>query len=607
MATEIGALVVRIGADAEDLLKDLKRLDSGFGSMGKNIKLAHDGVAAFASAALAAGTAVAAMVTIAAKGAEQMYKLAQSTGLTTEAFSQLAYAAELSGINADALSQALGRLNRNVSDAASGTGDARRAFNALHIYVKTAEGTLKGADEIMAEVSDKFAGMKDGAEKAALAVAIFGKSGAQLIPMLNEGAQKLSDLREEAIQLGVSIDTKTGKAAEAFNDNLTRLQMSSKGLANALMMELLPEMNAVTDALVANAKEGGYLKNNIQLIADVIRNTALPVFQVLAIIGSDLNFIFRAIGGEFGVWAAQLAALARLDFKGFKLISQEWTADAAKMRADLDEFQARILALSETKLQPKAEAPESPKAAGPRIGSTGEDMTEAQRVQDEVDEVARIRQEADAAVVAMRDKEIADQKAFEDQKLSVILAAIDAEAEARDSAAREQHEQDEKNHADSYAFQRASYQQQGEMIVGQLVNLSAGVSRHNRKMFELNKAAGTAQAIISAYVGISKTLETYPYPLSVAMAALQAYAAFAQVQAIQSTSFDTKSGTPSLAGGTPATPVTPVGSTAVADRGQTTVVNIHGEVFGRKQLRDLVRQINEGNRDGNQIVLGGAA
>lgn len=615
MAAEIGSLIVRIGADAEDLLKDLKRVDAGMGSMSKSFKLAGEVANAFATAAAAAGSAIAATVAIAAKGAEQMYKLAQGAGLATETFSQLAYAAELSGISAEALSQSMARLNRNVSDAAAGTGEAGRAFSALNLSARTADGALKSADQVMAEVADRFVVMQDGAEKAALAMAIFGKSGAQMIPMLNEGSARLRELRQEAVELGVSIDTKTGKAAEAFNDNLGRLQAATKGLANALMMELLPDLQAVTDAMVASAKEGGHLKNNIATIADVIRGVALPVFQVLAVVGSDLAFMFRTMGGELGVWAAQLAALATLDFKGFKLIGEEWQRDAQQMRKDLDDFQARIMALGAAKKDAAGggtgafdqdDDPLGLRKKGPRIGSQGDDMAEARRVQDEQDEILRIRMEADAATVAMRDKELADEKQQYDLRLRQMYEYYDQVTAAEEQAARDAHEMDEKKHAERYAFERASYEQQGAMIVGQLVNLSAGVSRENRRMFELNKAAGTAQALISAYVGISKTLSTYPYPLSIAMAALQAYAAFAQVQAIQSTSFNSSGGAaPSLAGGTPATPVSPTTPTP-QERGQTTVIHLHGETFGRKQVRGLVDRINEGNRDGNQIVLGGA-
>ena len=50
----------------------------------------------------------------------------------------------------------------------------------------------------------------------------------------------------------------------------------------------------------------------------------------------------------------------------------------------------------------------------------------------------------------------------------------------------------------------------------------------------------------------------------------------------------------------------PVQSTPVAERGQTTVIHLHGETFGTKQVRALVDQLNENGRDGGKIVLAGA-
>jgi hypothetical protein len=628
MATEIGSLVVRIGADAEDLLRDLKKLDTGFGSMGKNVKLVHDAVVAFSSAALAAGSAVAAMVASAARSAEQMYKMAQSAGVATETMSQLAYAAALSGVNTEQLGQSLGHLNRNVADAARGLGEAGRAFAAMGLSIVNADGSLKNADQIMVAVSDKFSNMKDGAEKSALAIAIFGRAGQQMIPMLNEGSKHLAELRQEAIALGVSLSSDAGHAAALFEDNLTRLQMASKGTANALMLELLPDLIAVTNAMVANAKEGGLLRDNIKTIADTVRGVAIPVFQVLAVVGSDIAFMFRTMGGEIGVWAAQLAALARLDFKGFKVIREEWQADAAKMRADLDAFQERIMKFGEVKPDLEITAPRMTGAA-PKMINVAEAEKQAKAFVDAEEQAALDASKAwdyyyqfhTSKLIGLgemmksttqRENEayqerLQNLKQFSDEELDAIGGRQAVEqrmenehlANLRDMRLRDFRTQEE--------FTQASWDNQVEIISGQLVNISAGTARHNRKMFELNKAAGTTQAIISAYVGISKTLETYPYPLSIAMAALQAYAAFAQVQAIQSATFGDTAASPSLAGSTAAPAVTPVSQgTPVADRGQTTVVNIHGEVFGRKQLRDLINQINEGNRDGNQIVLGTA-
>src|SRR4051812_26819436 len=119
--TSIGALIVRIGGDGDDLLKELKKADAGLTSFDKRVKAAHTTAMAFATAAAAAGASVLAMVTISAKGADEMRKMGQAAGLSTAAFSELAYAANLGGVSTESFSAAMSKLNRNVSEAAQGT------------------------------------------------------------------------------------------------------------------------------------------------------------------------------------------------------------------------------------------------------------------------------------------------------------------------------------------------------------------------------------------------------------------------------------------------------------------------------------------------------
>src|SRR5690606_1551651 len=110
-------------------------------------------------------------------------------------------------------------------------------------------------------------------------------------------------------------------------------------------------------------------------------------------------------------------------------------------------------------------------------------------------------------------------------------------------------------------FQQMSSKDKVKTVSGELADITSGVAQHNKAMFRLNQAAGISNAIISAYEGISKTLSAYPYPINIGMAAAHGVAAFAQVNAIRSQSFGSGGGAaPSLAGGTPATPVTPVQS-----------------------------------------------
>src|SRR5690606_24186815 len=167
-----------------------------------------------------------------------------------------------------------------------------------------------------------------------------------------------------------------------------------------------------------------------------------------------------------------------------------------------------------------------------------------------------------------------------------------------------------KGMSDLEKFTNASYSKQAGMISGYLADITAGVARENKAMFELNKAAGIANAIVSAYEGISKTLGAYPFPINVALAAAHAVAAFAQVRAIASQSFNGGgSAAPSLAGGTPATPVTPVsgGTPQSGSGGGGSLLTVEGvspdALFSGRTVRALAERLAEHQRDGGAVVF----
>jgi len=335
----LGSLVVHLAANTAGFSSDLGKAAHLAEQRMKNIADAAEKTGKILSTMFAAGIAAGIYFTRQAiDNADAMQEMAQAAGISTESLSALGYAASLSGISTESLSTSLSRLNRNIAETAAGSGEARKAFIALGIDVKNADGTLKNADQVMSEVAQKFSRMEDGAGKSALAIELFGRAGAQMIPLLNQGAAGLAAMRMEAEQLGQIISTETAMAADHFNDNVIALLAAKRGLANAIMTELLPALNAMTDAMLEGTKQSDALSTSAKI--------ARTVFEALAILGSDVAFTFRMVGGEIGVIAAQVAALVRGDFKGFKLISEEWTKDAAQARADLDAFQARILGLT---------------------------------------------------------------------------------------------------------------------------------------------------------------------------------------------------------------------------------------------------------------------
>ena len=202
----------------------------------------------------------ATMIKSAIDAADQLNKLSQKIGISVEALSTLRFAAQLSDVSLETLQKGIKGLSQNIAEANTGVGDGAQVFDALGISVKNADGSMKSTEAVLLQVADVFANLEDGAVKTALAVKLFGKSGMDMIPFLNQGAAGITQLTAEAERLGLKLTTETARSAEAFNDNLTALKASSSSLGIALARDFLPELTNITNAMREAANEAGTLK-----------------------------------------------------------------------------------------------------------------------------------------------------------------------------------------------------------------------------------------------------------------------------------------------------------------------------------------------------------
>jgi hypothetical protein len=245
----IGSLRVSLGLDSAQFQSGVKKSQSDLASFGKKAGIAF---AAVSAAALAVGAAVGVAVKRSIDHADALSKNAQKAGVTTEALSRLAYAADFSDVSMEGLTGGLQKLSRAMADAATTkTSTAATAFKALGISVTDASGKLRSGDAAFAEISDRFARMETGATKTALAMQIFGKSGAELIPLLNGGSAELKRLADEADRLGITLSTKTGRDAERFNDTLTLVGKVMQGVVNQVMEAALPALQSLAQTLAS--------------------------------------------------------------------------------------------------------------------------------------------------------------------------------------------------------------------------------------------------------------------------------------------------------------------------------------------------------------------
>jgi hypothetical protein len=221
---------------------------------------------AAAAVGVAATAAVAGVVALTLKVAEQADEIAKHStriGVSIESYQELTHAMELSGGSIGEASAAIRRLSGNMLDASQGVSTAVDAFAGLGIETTTAVGGLRSVDDVLADIADEFAGMEDGAEKTARAMELFGRSGATLIPLLNQGSEGIAEMRQEAHDLGLVISDETAAAAEALNDDLTRLRGVAGGFAREIATELIPRMRDVIGTLLDWVRESGNLAETI--------------------------------------------------------------------------------------------------------------------------------------------------------------------------------------------------------------------------------------------------------------------------------------------------------------------------------------------------------
>src|SRR5690606_21719747 len=243
-------LRVNLGIDTAAFSNGLKKAESSLQKFGA---IVQKGLVAGAAAAGAALTGLGLAVRSTINAADDMAKSAQRFGIPIEELSRLKYAADLAGVSFNELGTGVRRLSQNMNDAAQGTGEGAKAFEQLGISVTDADGNLKSASEVMAEIADRFAAMPDGAEKTALAMDLMGRSGANMIPLLNGGADALNNLMAEADTFGQVFTAEMGAQAEAFNDNLSRLQGIFASIAARIAADLLPHLERFSEWLVENA------------------------------------------------------------------------------------------------------------------------------------------------------------------------------------------------------------------------------------------------------------------------------------------------------------------------------------------------------------------
>lgn len=392
-----------LGKAATIAERNAHRMESAFSRASSVIGSAFAGLAG----AFSVG-AFASMVQSSIDAADSLSKLSQRTGETVENLAKLQYAGSLADVSNEALATSLKKLSKNMAEAVGGTGDVADAFKAIGVAVTGADGSLRSSGDVLNDIADKFASYEDSAAKAALAQALFGRSGADLIPLLNSGSQGLKDMGDEAQRLGIVISTETAQAAERFNDQMTRISTSFGAIAKQTSSDLLPLLNVLADSMVNVAKESAGAASKFSVVTESLRMFVLA--------GGGAVYAANAIGSAIGGLAAHAAALAKLDFAGFANITEAIREDEEKSRNDFASWVERIKSAGKVAAGAASDgATSAPKTAAPNFNVPKASRASAARTAKAVDDGQRL-------VEQLRDQVRATQDLTNVEKLEAAIA-----------------------------------------------------------------------------------------------------------------------------------------------------------------------------------------
>lgn len=219
--------------------------------------------AAKAAAGIAAGTAalVGGLTAYASKTADTLDtidKQSQKIGVSTDAYQELDYVLNLAGADVSIMQGGVKKLTDTMQAAANGNATASATFEKLGVSVTNADGSLRSQEEVMWATLDALQGVANETERAALATDIFGKSGTELMPLLNDTAGSIAETREQAHELGIVMSEEMVKDGADLKDSLSQTQAAFGAITTELGAALMPvalELSEWIKALMPTVRE----------------------------------------------------------------------------------------------------------------------------------------------------------------------------------------------------------------------------------------------------------------------------------------------------------------------------------------------------------------
>jgi hypothetical protein len=310
----------------------MRRMESGVSSLagGMRTLVAIQGAQFFGGIVSAAGGYVRSLVSMGQAQAEvidSQSKLAARLGMTYGEFAGLALAGDLAGVGMDKIAMAATKADIAFVKAQRGSKTAQAGFANLGLSLADLSG-MSAAERFQA-IASAIAELPTEAQRSAAAVQMFGRAGAELLPLFAGGAEGIQQAAEQAERLGLALTTAQGQDVEAMNDAFTMAGQAINGVVQQIVAYLAPAVKAVSDSFtnlvgsigganIGQAIGDGILQGARFLagVGDYIIANFGSVFEYFSAVGEQwgavADFMNRAANFMSGVFNAAQAGLGMI-------------------------------------------------------------------------------------------------------------------------------------------------------------------------------------------------------------------------------------------------------------------------------------------------------
>lgn len=240
-------------ADLNKTSVAVAKTDKSMESLARNTKILAgieigrlflDGLSAIGNVFQDIGSRVTSLVSSVNSSVDTLNDFSARTGIGVEALQGYSLAAKLAGVDTEQFGAAVQKLAVNIGKATP--GDALdKALKGINLSV--AELRALAPEDQFSAIGNAISQLPTAADRAAAAVAIFGKQGAALAPLFREGAASLEELKAKAERLGIIIsETQVNNVAD-MNDAFDLVRATIEGIVGQVIGNLAPAVTDVTN------------------------------------------------------------------------------------------------------------------------------------------------------------------------------------------------------------------------------------------------------------------------------------------------------------------------------------------------------------------------